>query len=331
MKVMNLICIEVRAIFLCFYFSLIFIQEVQSQARVVTAGEINLADPAILLHEGTYYLYGTVDGNVDIGFKVYTSTDLVNWRIPEGVEGGFALHKKNVYGDRGFWAPQVFFYNNRFYMAYTANENIAIAESESPLGPFKQRQKRALEASVKQIDPFVFIADDGKKYLFHVRLSEGNRIFVAELTNDFTKIKEETLKECIRADEDWENTANAPWPVAEGPSILEKGGFYYLIYSANDFRNSDYAVGYAVSETLDGPWKKSKANPILNNRDLGVNGTGHGDFFTDKSGNLVYVFHTHQSDTTVAPRKTAIINAAFERNQLKMNPGSFFYPGIVAE
>ena len=48
-------------------------------------------------------------------------------------------------------------------MAYVANENIAIAESKSPLGPFTQKIKQPLAAPVKQIDPFVFIDSDGKK------------------------------------------------------------------------------------------------------------------------------------------------------------------------
>src|SRR5690606_22186609 len=170
--------------------------------------EINLADPTIFLHNETYYLYGTVEGNVNTGFLVYTSQDMKSWQKPAGVEGGFALHKKDVYGDKGFWAPQVFVHKGKFYMAYTANENIAIAESDSPLGPFKQKVKAPIRASVKQIDPFVFTDDNGKHYLYHVRLENGNRIYVAEMTDDFHGIKEETLTECITAKEPWENTEN---------------------------------------------------------------------------------------------------------------------------
>ncbi|MEJ7676977.1 MAG: family 43 glycosylhydrolase [Segetibacter sp.] len=84
-------------------------------------------------------------------------------------------------------------------MAYVANENIAIAESRSPLGPFTQKIKQPLKAPVKQIDPFVFIDGDGKKYLYHVRLSNGNKLFVAEMSDDFSAIKPQTLQECITA------------------------------------------------------------------------------------------------------------------------------------
>lgn len=303
------------------------VHEAKSQGATDNESAINLADPTIFFHEGTYYLYGTVEQNAENGFTVYTSSDLKKWKGPIGANNGFALRKEDAFGDRGFWAPQVFFHNDKFYMAYTANENIAIAESDSPLGPFKQKKKEPLAAPVKQIDPFVFIDDDGKKYLYHVRLTEGNRIFVAEMTDDLSKIKPETLRECISAEEQWENTANAPWPVAEGPSILTKDGLYYLVYSANDFRNIDYAVGYAVSRHPLGPWEKYSGNPILTRNDIGVNGTGHGDFLKDDKGNLFYVFHTHQSDKDVGPRKTAIIGANFSaENKLVMDKNSFYYP-----
>src|SRR5690606_28187858 len=96
-----------------------------ASARQTEPG-IHLADPTILLHEGIYYLYGTVEGNADQGFLVYASKDMKNWEGPVGAREGFALHKDDVFGDKGFWAPQVFTHRQKFYMAYTANENIAI-------------------------------------------------------------------------------------------------------------------------------------------------------------------------------------------------------------
>jgi len=304
-----------------------------AQTQVVDSGSrITLADPTIFYNKGTYYLYGTVGSGADEGFLVYTSGDMKAWEGPKGVKDGFALKKGDAFGDKGFWAPQVFEYNNRFYMAYTANEHIAIAQSNSPLGPFTQEVKEPLAAPVKQIDPFIFIDDDGKKYLYHVRLTEGNRLFVAEMADDFSVIKPETLKEVLSAKEPWENTANAEWPVSEGPSILKHKGLYYLVYSANDFRNPDYAVGYAVSKSPLGPWQKYKGNPVLSRKDVGINGTGHGDFVKDEHGDLYYVFHTHQSNTTVGPRITAVVKAQFTKDKgsstdkLVLDGKSFYYP-----
>lgn len=299
----------------------------------VNSRPVYLADPAIFFHEGTYYLYGTSGHDSNQGFEVYTSTDMETWKGPEGVNNGLALTKGDAFGDKGFWAPQVFFYQDQFYMAYTANENIAIATADSPLGPFTQTIKEPLEAPVKQIDPFIFMDDDGKKYLYHVRLTEGNRLFVAEMTDDLSSIKPETLQECISAEEDWENTQNVEWPVAEGPSILKHNGLYYFVYSTNDFRNPDYAVGYAISDNPYGPWEKWEDNPILSRQDVGQNGTGHGDFFRDERGDLYYVLHTHHSADQVSPRRTAVVKARFAEgdnadtdvDRLLMEKESFYF------
>ena len=270
-----------------------------------------LADPTIYNEKGIYYLYGTVGGNPNNGFAGYTSSDLKTWKRVGNYTNEYALKKGNSYGTANFWAPQVFKDNNTFYMAYVADENIAIATAKTARGPFVQSIPKKLEAPVKQIDPFVFIDDDGKKYLYHVRLVNGNKIFVAQMPDDLSAIMPETLKECITATSLWENTAQTNWPVTEGPSVLKHKGIYYLFYTANDFRNPDYAVGYATSNSPYGPWKKFTDNPIMSKKNIGVNGTGHGDFVKDNKNNLWYVFHTHFSDSVVAPRKTALIKVNF--------------------
>lgn len=279
--------------------------------------QIYLADPTIFYHNEVYYLYGTTNAalkDVGEGFLVYTSKDLKKWNGPVGKSNGLALQKGDAFGTKGFWAPQVFKYRDKFYMAYTADEQIAIATSDNPLGPFKSVKKEAMQADVKQIDPFIFFDTDGKKYLYHVRLKEGNRIFVAELEDDLMQIKPETLKECIAGNLNWENTAAANWPVVEGPTVLKHKELYYLIYSANDFRNPDYAVGYATSKSPYGPWVKSEHSPIIDRSVLPENGTGHGDVVVDENGGMRYVFHTHFSDQRVIPRKSAILDIGFKEN-----------------
>lgn len=270
---------------------------------------VHLADPTIFEHENTYYLYGTlndpaIEGN---GFVVYQSQDLQNWEGPLGAREGFALAKGEAYGTQGFWAPQVIHLNGTFYLFYTANEQIAVATSSSPLGPFTHPEKKALEGAVKQIDPFVFIDTDGTKYLYHVRLQKGNRIFVARMKDDLSGIYPETLTECISAQQPWENTPDVSWPVAEGPTVFKRGDLYYMLYSANDFRNPDYAVGLATATSPMGPWTKCSQNPILHGDLIEQTGTGHGDLLQLGKDRFLYVFHTHFDQDRVHPRKTALI------------------------
>ena len=273
--------------------------------------------------DGTYYLYGT-GRDSDKGFYVYSSKDLSTWKGPVGSDNGFCLTSSTSFGTAGFWAPQVFKYGSDYYMFYTANEQIAVAKSASPMGPFTQDTQQPLNISGKAIDPFVLIDSDGKAYLYHVRLNEGNRIYVSEMTADLTGIKEETTTECIHATEPWENTENVSWSVTEGPTVLHIGNTYYLLYSANDYRNIDYAVGEATSSSPFGPWEKS-GQPVISRANIGRYGTGHGDMFTDTDGNWQYVLHTHNSFTEVQHRKTAVVSMIFDNGRFTVKSDSFHY------
>jgi len=269
--------------------------------------QIYLADPTIYAENGTYYLYGTGYSS-DIGFTAFTSRDLLKWKGPSGaLDGRVLIGGQKAFGTAGFWAPQVFKYNNRYFMAYAANEYIAIASAPSPLGPFTQDFVGRLETDRKQIDPFIFFDTDGKIYLFYVRLIHGNRIFVAEMKPDLSGIIPETMTECIHAEDEWENVPHNKYGVTEGPTVIKRDSIYYLFYSANDFRDVNYAIGYATSKSPFGPWKRYEGNPIVSRKLLKVNGTGHGDLFVDNNGALQYVFHVHNSDSVVAPRRTALI------------------------
>ena len=275
-----------------------------SMASSKEENPINQADPTIFFYDGVYYLYGTNDKNASDGFIVYHSTDkMKTWTLK-----GTALRKGDSFGDRGFWAPHVWVHKGKFYMAYTANEKIAVAESDSPYGPFTQKNKVPIEYKYGQIDPFVFIDDDGKKYMYYVRLDGANKIWVAELNDDFLSMKEGTNVECITAQEGtWEHVNETKGKVAEGPTVVKHIGKYYLFYSANDFRLKDYAVGYAVSDNVYGPWTKFSGNPIIHQSNTGHAGSGHGDILKNADGSLLYVLHTHNSPAKVGPRKSAVI------------------------
>ncbi|TDH21347.1 beta-xylosidase [Segetibacter sp. 3557_3] len=303
---------------------------VRPQPGDPSAKNIYLADPTIFRHKGTYYLYGTGGDRYNQGFAVYSSKDLKTWVGPSGKLDGYALRKGQVFGSAQFWAPQVFGHAGKFYMAYAANEHIGMAVSTTPLGPFEGTSAKPISGETKQIDPYVFNDGDGRNYLYYVVVANGgNRIYVAEMQADMLSVKSETARLCIEAGEQWENVRKDQWSVTEGPTVLKHGGLYYLVYSANDFRSVDYAVGYATSPSPLGPWTKSKNNPIIHRSVTGENGSGHGDVVKAKNGQLWYVFHTHQSSGKVAPRKTAIMKIGFVKDKstgidrLVAEPGSF--------
>lgn len=292
------------------------------------AQKIPLADPFVLKHNGAWYLYGTSGADPDAGIPVYQSTDLLTWNGPVGLAAtGLALRKGDSFGDTGFWAPYVLFANNKFYMYYTANEKIAVAISDSPLGPFRQEEKKPIHDDLKEIDPHVFIDDDGKKYLYFVRLIDGNRTYGAELNDDLMSIKENTVVSCITQSQDWEIISGSKWPVTEAPSMLKQNGVYYLFYTGNDFRSPAYNVGYATSTSPLGPWTKNKNNPIIPET-RGVPGTGGCEFITSDSNELLMFYHSHYDNKRVRPRTIVYSKCLFTKDGTIKVEEQKIFPGI---
>lgn len=74
--------------------------------------KVPLADPFILLYDGVYYAYGTGAGS---GIEVWTSRDLSTWERAKGnARDGLALHRTDVWGEKWFWAPEVYRLNDKF-------------------------------------------------------------------------------------------------------------------------------------------------------------------------------------------------------------------------
>ncbi len=258
------------------------------------------ADPFVLYHEGSYYLYAT--NATSEGFKVYSSKDMASWK-----DEGFCLRKEDVMGDQGFWAPEIIYRNGLFYMVYVANEHLGVATSTSPLGPFKQQEKKWLSER-QAIDGHFFIDDDGKIYLYYVRFDNGNVLYVTTMSDDMLSIDEENEKFIFRASEDWELKDES---VVEGPFILKHNGIYFLTYSANHTRSPYYAIGYATSTSPMGEFVKYEGNPILKMNEE-VNGVGHHSFVKTPKGELVCVYHSHYSKTQFTPRTICLDRARFE-------------------
>jgi len=277
--------------------------------KIKTTDEIPMVfgDPFIMLHDNLYYAYGTKGEN---GIYVYTSEDLIKWeKMP-----AMALDKKDIWGDRWFWAPEVYYVKdkNKFFMYYSADEHICVATSDSPLGPFVQDIKQPLIADEKSIDNSLFIDDDGKPYLYFDRFNDGLNIWVAELDDDLKNIRQSTLTKCINVSQEWEEV----WPrVNEGAFVTKHKGIYYMTYSANSYESPLYGVGYATAESPMGPWTKYAGNPIMQKPDTLV-GVGHSSMFNDKDGRLRIVFHAHNNQKKIHPRRMYISSVHFTNDSI---------------
>lgn len=230
--------------------------------------EIGPADPAVLLHDGIYYMYPTGDNT---SYHIYTSYDLVHWaKGPKAFEPGGI----NV------WAPDVFYHetDGKFYLYYTADFKIGVAVADTPVGPFVN-QGILLNG---YIDAHLFQDDDSSYYLY---FTDIGHIYVQEMSSP-TQLTG-SAQVILVPSQSWEMQWGS---VNEGPWMIKHNGVYYLLYSGSGADSQYYAVGYATATSPLGPFTKYSGNPIVH-RGGGVYGPGHGSVTTDAAGNLWHVYH----------------------------------------
>ena len=250
-------------------------------------------DPYVLRVGDTFYAYGTTNGST-VNIRVIKSKDLVNWEsLGDALP---ALPKWSVLSSGFTWAPGVVQIGDKFLMYYVARDKaadrqcIGVAVSDKPEGPFKDPNTNAFVCQTKlggSIDAYPFQDDDGKLYLLWK--NDGNccgldvGLWIQELTADGMNLVGEPVQ-LIERDQPWER------PLIENPAMVKHDGKYYLFYSGNWWESIDYAIGYAVCETVKGPCNKPLNKPWFEYK-APVMGPGGEAFFTDAEGNLWMAYH----------------------------------------
>lgn len=263
-------------------------------------GKVRLADPYILVYDGIYYAYGTT-GNRD--FYTYVSSDLKYWEKYETP----VLDSEDSYGEKWFWAPEVYYddQSRKFYMYYSAEMNLCVASSDSPLGSFKQIGSEPM--IWRAIDPTLCIGSDGN-YLCYVNLLERSYINMQRMRSPISL--EGSSLEILSPDQSWEGNQ-----IVEGPNIVHYGSKYIMTYSGNDWGSPDYGIGVAVADDPMGPWEKYEGNPVFrypSYKGTHLEGTGHNSLFKDLDGNWRMVFHAHSAKGIEGGRYMYIVSCELQ-------------------
>ncbi|NDO88933.1 family 43 glycosylhydrolase [Cellulosimicrobium composti] len=271
--------------------------------------DANFPDPDILLVDGVYHAYATNNQGQNVQHR--TSTDLVTWSAPTDVapDLGAWVSESCTFSpggatDRCVWAPEVAVVEGGYALYYTARDAtsprqcIGLSLSDSPEGPFEPvgddplvcpNGEDGTEDLGGAIDAATFVDGD---QLYLLWKADGNCctgmtaiIFAQPLTPDGTTLTGPPV-ELIRVDTPYEGR------VVEGPTLLERGGTYYLFYSANDFYGGAYRTSYATASSLTGPWTKATTELLTSDRFQGdVRGPGGQDVVTAPDGSDAIVFH----------------------------------------
>jgi beta-xylosidase len=249
-------------------------------------------DPHILRVGNTYYGYATDTAGMNI--PIIRSTDLITW---ERLHDALPILPSWAALRQGLtWAPGVIQIDQTFVLYYTTRDVasdlqcISRAVSDSPEGPFTDDSAAPFICQTDlggSIDPYPFLDESGQLYLYWK--NDGNccgkpvGLWVQPLTADGLSLTGEPA-ELIQRDQAWER------PLIENPAMVEDNDTYYLFYSGNWWETHEYAVGYAVCETVTGPCQKPLTEPLFD-FEPPVMGPGGESFFTDTEGNLWMAYH----------------------------------------
>lgn len=215
------------------------------------------ADPAPMVYNDKVYLYTTHDEDGSTWFtmndwKLYTTTDMVNWTD----HGTVLKYTDFSWGKANAWAAQCIERNGRFYMyvPLTGQDNqgaIGVAVADSPYGPFIDPLGKPLVKSGKgDIDPTVFIDDDGQAYLYW-----GNpNCYYVKLNEDMISYKGDIVSVPMTVESFGKREGNPERATLyeEGPWLYKRNGLYYLLFAAGPIPEH---LGYATSNSPTGPWK----------------------------------------------------------------------------
>jgi len=222
------------------------------------------------------------------GIDIYHSTDLINWEwcaapiaVPEQVPSSLTGN----YNSGSLWAPHLSWAEGVFWLIYTDVKSATafkdtlnyVITAPSVEGPWS----KPVLVNASGFDPSLFHDDDGRHYflnmLFDWRLDRPG--FAGTVIQEFDANALTLIGERKHF---YKGTRLG---VCEGPQIMKKDGYYYLLCAAGG-TGYQHAATVARSKSLDGPWEDSPFFPLLTSCDNPSNPlqkSGHGCFL-EKGG-----------------------------------------------
>lgn len=264
-------------------------------------------DPSILAHDGAYYM-------VNSSFLYFPcipiskSYDLVNWETighaitnPDYID--FSIYSQG----RGLWAPDISYSNGLFYIVVTLRgdddmkltHRQMVVYSDKPEGPYS----KPVFIDEKGIDPSLFHDDDGKHYMLF-----NTSVKILPLADD-----------CLSAAGPVRVLFDGCTKVkTEGPHLLKKDGYYYLIM-AEGGTGDGHMITCARATSLDGPFEECPHNPLLTQTDPSapLQRTGHGKFFIGPDGEWYTTFlcsRKRGGKYSLLGRETSIAKVTWDEN-----------------
>jgi|GEM_PF-80182 len=329
--------------------------------------QLPFRDTQIIPDDSIFYAIGTSPpywGGPNAGIKLYRSADLRNWDYVKLLIDASQLDEDVWYKDR-FWAPELHHFNNRYFLTFNCQNSgggsyasadmkhfhaCGLAISDSIGGPYRVVTLEKPLTSFPSNDMSLFQDNDGRIFcFFNNGWTNLHHIYVAELDTVSYSLKEDPVLLISQEPGKWDGAG------IEGAHVIRHDSIYYMFYSS---WTQGYAVGYATSESVYGPWIKFPDNPLFGAfmrndstfifkegkvcyaPDSPYSTVGHNQVFSGPDGSLWISCHGYRKDDENA---SMIMDPFwFEKGQIKTNAPTYTpqvvmidkkyelkYPGLV--
>ncbi|PRX20670.1 arabinan endo-1,5-alpha-L-arabinosidase [Orenia metallireducens] len=271
------------------------------------AGDIGAHDPALTKEGNTWWLFHT-----GTGIPVKYSGDGVNWT--QGIPifssdlSWWANYAPNYDPDNSVWAPDIEYYNGRWWLYYSVSEfgtrNSAIGlVSASSIATGDWREDGMVISSSQSgtsynaIDPNLIIDSSNNPWLVFGSWSDGIHI---------TRVDKNTMKPTGTIYSIASRYVGSTPAGLEGANITYHDGYYYLFASIDKCCKgveSDYKIVYGRSSNITGPYidrngidMRDGGGTVLTASDSRYKGHGGQDVY-----NNLLVHHAYDANNNGAP------------------------------
>jgi len=280
-------------------------QYILAQNPIVPAG-MYIADPsAHRWKDGKMYVYGSRDESPNYYcswmYHVLSSSDLKTWTITENTFASKGANDQVPYSNDILYAPDCQYKNGTYYLYYCLASNInteGVATSTSPTGPFVNGKNIKLKG-INEIDPAVFIDDDGQAYYIWGQVNAK----IAKLKPNMIEIDSSTMKQNIVTEKEHF--------FHEGGYMVKRNGIYYFVYADVSRAGRPTCIGYATSKS---PWGPFKYGGVIIDNDHCDPGCWNNHGSIAEFNGKWYVFYHRSTHGSNSMRKTCIEPITFNKN-----------------
>lgn len=227
-------------------------------------------DPWILRVGPRYFAYSTTSDGLNL--PMLTATNLHTWvarKETADAPDGDGLPKLPAWaGSAGPWAPSVTkLGRHRFVLAYAVQVAaspgqrmcVSLAHARTASGPFVDSTRGPVVCPSRgAIDPQVFVAPTGRPWLLWKKDHFPAKLMTQPMNRAGTKVRPGVRPiRLAKVAQPWEGS------IIENPAMIRYQKRYYLLYSANSYASTRYAIGYLICKSWKGDCHRPRKKPLL--------------------------------------------------------------------